>query len=71
MTRVRVPQSRIILSNEERERLLELGDGVGSDVLKLVSIVHLRTYQRWLERKSQGQQRRDAQPNRPRIRDQD
>ncbi|TWT36640.1 Integrase core domain protein [Posidoniimonas corsicana] len=55
MTRVRVPQSRIFLSNEERERLLELGDGIGSDVLKLVSIVHPRTYQRWRERKSQGQ----------------
>ncbi|TWT66235.1 Integrase core domain protein [Posidoniimonas polymericola] len=54
MTRARVPQSRIFLSNEERERLLELGDGIGSDVLKLVSIVHPRTYQRWRERKSQG-----------------
>ncbi|TWT72837.1 Integrase core domain protein [Posidoniimonas polymericola] len=55
MTRARVPQTRIFLSYEERERLLELGDGIGSVVLKLVSIVHPRTYQRWLERRSQGQ----------------
>ncbi|TWT35209.1 Integrase core domain protein [Posidoniimonas corsicana] len=54
MTRARVPQTRVFLSNEERERLLELGDGIGSDVLKLVSIVHPRTYQRWRERRSQG-----------------
>ncbi len=54
MTRARVPQSRIFLTSEERQRLLELGDGIGSDVLKLVSIVHPRTYRRWLERRSQG-----------------
>ena len=56
ITRVRVPQSRIFLTNEERQRLLELGDGIGSDALKLVSIVHQRTYRRWLERRSQGKQ---------------
>ena len=54
MTRERVPKQRIFLTNEERERLLELGEDMGSDVLKLVSIVHPRTYQRWRERRSQG-----------------
>ncbi|QDT68766.1 Integrase core domain protein [Planctomycetes bacterium MalM25] len=54
MTRARVPQSRIFLKDEERQRLLELGEGIGSDALKLVSIVHPRTYRRWLERRSQG-----------------
>lgn len=54
MTRARVPQSRIFLKDEERQRLLELGDGIGSDALKLVSIVHPRTYRRWMERRSQG-----------------
>ena len=39
MTRERVPLSRIFLTNEERERLLELDDGMCSDVLKLISIV--------------------------------
>jgi len=54
LTRTHVPKSRIFLTNEERQRLLELGDGIGSDVLKLVSIVHPRTYRRWMERRSQG-----------------
>ncbi|TWT48975.1 integrase core domain-containing protein [Botrimarina hoheduenensis] len=54
LTRARVPLSRIFLTDDERQRLLELGDGIGSDALKLVSIVHPRTYRRWLERRSQG-----------------
>jgi putative transposase len=54
MTRARVPQSRIFLKDEERQRLLELGDGIGSDALRLVSIVRPRAYRRWLERRSQG-----------------
>ncbi len=29
MTRARVPQSRFFLKDEERQRLLELGDGIG------------------------------------------
>lgn len=40
MTRARVPQSHFFLKDGERQRLLELGDGIGSDALKLVSIVH-------------------------------
>lgn len=55
MTRQRVEKQRIFLTDQERERLLELGYGIGSDVLRLVSIVHPRTYHRWLERRSQGQ----------------
>ena len=54
LTRSHVPKSRIFLTNEERQRLLELGDGIGPDVLKIVSIVHPRTYRRWLERRSEG-----------------
>lgn len=54
LTRARVPQRRIFLKHEERQRLLALGEGIGSDVLKLISIVHPRTYRRWLERRSQG-----------------
>lgn len=56
MTRKRVEKQRIFLTNEERQRLLELGDGIGSDVLKLISIVHPRTYRRWLKRRSHGKQ---------------
>lgn len=54
MTRKRVEKQRIFLSNDERQQLLELGDGVGSDMFNLVSIVHPRTYRRWLERRSHG-----------------
>ena len=55
MTRERVPKSRIFLTNEERHRLLEFGGGIGLDALKLVSIVHPRTYRRWLKPRSQGE----------------
>lgn len=54
MLRKRVPKQRIFLDNEERERLLTLGDAIGSGVLKLITIVHPRSYQRWSERRSQG-----------------
>lgn len=54
MTGKRVEIERIFLTNEERQRLLELGDGSGSDALAAVSIVHPRTYRRWRERRSRG-----------------
>lgn len=50
----RVPKQRIFLDNEERERLSRLGDAIGTGVLKLIMIVHPRTDQRWMLRKSQG-----------------
>lgn len=55
MLRSRVPKKRIFLSNEERERLLELGEGIGPEVTKLISIVSGRTYKRWLARKRSGE----------------
>ncbi len=54
MLRKRVPKKHIFLDNEERERLLKLGEAMGSEVLKLITIVHPRTYQRWKARKSKG-----------------
>ena len=54
MLRKRVPKERIFLTKEERNRLLELGDAIGSGVLKLITIVHPRSYQRWMYQKSQG-----------------
>lgn len=54
MTRARVRQSRVFLKDDERQWLLELGDGIGADALKLVSIVPPRTYRRWQVRRSQG-----------------
>lgn len=55
MLRVRVPKKHIVLSNDERERLLKLGEAIGTGVLKLITIVHPRSYQRWLRRKRTGQ----------------
>ena len=54
MLRVRVPKKRIFLDNDERERLLKLGEAIGPGVLKLITIVHPRSYQRWQRRKRDG-----------------
>ncbi|QDV73815.1 integrase core domain-containing protein [Botrimarina mediterranea] len=56
MLRKRVLKDRIFLDNEERERLLKLGEAIGKAVLQLITIVSPRTYQRWQRRVSQGQQ---------------
>jgi putative transposase len=55
MLRRRVPKKRIFLDDDERERLLKLGEAIGSGVSKLITIVHSRTYQRWLRKKRLGQ----------------
>jgi putative transposase len=54
MLRKRVPKQRIFLSTGERERLLKLGTAVGPGVAKLITIVHPRTYQRWIREKCAG-----------------
>lgn len=56
MLRSRVPKKRIFLTNEERERLLELGEAIGPSIVNLISIVSGRTYKRWLGRKKNGEQ---------------
>ena len=54
MLRQRVPKKRIFLKREERERLLKLGIAIGPSVYKLITIVHGRTYQRWVREKALG-----------------
>jgi len=54
MLRLRVPKKHIFLNDDERERLLKLGEAIGPGVKKLITVVHPRTYQRWLRRKSHG-----------------
>lgn len=49
MLRKRVPKKKIFLDDDERERLLQLGDAIGPRVIKLITIVCPRTYQRWLK----------------------
>ena len=54
MLRSRVPKKRIFLTNDERERLLKLGEAMEKGVLQLVTIVSPRTYQRWKRQVSEG-----------------
>jgi putative transposase len=54
MLRKRVPKQRIFLSKIEREWLHKLGAAIGPGVAKLITIVHPRTYQRWLRQKCAG-----------------
>ncbi len=54
MLRKRVPKKRIFLKREERELLLKLGTAIGPGASKLITIVHQRTYQRWVHEKNSG-----------------
>lgn len=54
MLRKRVPKKHIVLGNDEREQLIKLGEAMGTRVLKLITIVHPRTYQRWLQNRRAG-----------------
>lgn len=47
MLRVRLPGNRVILSPEERARLLRLGEKVGHVSDDLLGIVGVKTYKRW------------------------
>ena len=52
--RKRVPKKRIFLAKEERDLLLKLGTAIGPGASKLVTVVHRRTYQRWVREKNAG-----------------
>jgi putative transposase len=54
MLRKRVPKKRIFLTKTERERLIKLGKAIGSAVAKLITVVHPRTYQRWIQCRNAG-----------------
>ncbi len=58
MLRKRVPKQRIFLENCEKERLMELGSVIGPSVKKIITIVHPRTYLRWLQQKREGKKPR-------------
>ena len=55
MLRKQIPKQKIFLGNDEREQLLKLCEAIGTGVLKIIMIVHPRTYQRWIERKRSAQ----------------
>jgi hypothetical protein len=44
----RLPEDRVILSSEERSRLLRLGEQMDHRVDDLLGIVAVKTYRRWL-----------------------
>lgn len=58
MLRKRVPKKRIFLGRDERERLIKLGKAIGPGARHLITIVHARTYQRWISDKNRGKQRK-------------
>lgn len=58
MLRQRVPQKRVFLKPNEKARLVQLGQAVGSGLGELITIVTYRTFQRWLHD--------DKQPKKPR-----
>ena len=42
------------MAKEERELLLKLGTAIGPGASKLITVVHRRTYQRWVREKNLG-----------------
>jgi putative transposase len=65
MLRSRVPKKRIFLKRDERELLLKLGAAIGPGASKLITIVHRRTYQRWVQEKNCG--KKTKKMGRPRV----
>jgi len=54
LMRQKVPGNRVILTPEERSRLLKLGEAVGHKVDDLIGIVSVKTYKRWLREQRDG-----------------
>jgi len=51
----KLPGNGVILSPEEWQRLLRLGERVGHRVDDLIGIVSVKTYKRWLREQKAGQ----------------
>ncbi len=52
--RSRIKKQRLILSPEERSRLLTIGRELNHHVKALISVVQFRTYQRWVKQQREG-----------------
>lgn len=63
--RSRVKRRRLILSPEERSRLLGIGRELNHHVKDLISIVQYRTDKRWIKQQREG--RKVGRPGRPRT----
>ena len=65
MLRSKLPK-RIDVTPAERAKLLKLGVPLGSKIKEVISIVHSRTFARWIsERKSGVKPRRRGRPRKP------
>ena len=66
--RAKLPQ-RIQLTAPERNRLLKYGKVLGSAIYQLITIVSVRTFQRWLqaEKQPQPQKPTETKPGRPKT----
>jgi len=67
--RSRISSQRLILSPQERSRLLSIGHELNHHVKDLISIVQYRTYQRWVMEKREG--RKAGRVGKPRTIGQD
>ena len=56
MAKARLAGNRVILSPEERHRLLRLGSALGHDVHDALGIVSVKTYKRWLREQAAGRE---------------
>ncbi|MEM9109985.1 MAG: hypothetical protein AAGC72_08165 [Planctomycetota bacterium] len=65
LLRERIPGDRVILTPEERQRLMKIGAELDHQVHDLMGIVTVKTYQRW--RREQAFGRPPGQVGRPRI----
>src|SRR5690606_14089470 len=54
LLRKKMPGNRVILTPEERSRLLKNGEAVGHKVDDLIGIVSVKTYKRWLREQREG-----------------
>ena len=54
LLRQKVPGNRVILTPEERSRLLKLGAPLNHRVDDLIGIVSVKTYKRWLREQGEG-----------------
>src|SRR5262245_12397796 len=66
MLRKRIPTRHVVLNPEERARIIQLAGAIGPGIDKLITIVHVCTYRRWLRRlKNHTPKKRPGRPNTP------
>ncbi len=67
MLRQRVPKKRIFLSEEEKAKLIELGQAIGPALKHLLTIVSYATYRRWIRAAAGDSPRPQKKMGRPKT----